>query len=209
MQRCTIQPTAVGRRGRRTKIKLKCSSLMRGERGYVGVPMHLIAQPCIALHHLLPKSRSDPKGLPMSYGCMPGVRCMLSARGTLYVVCQGCIKDTRIPKNSRCVFAAKAPENWPARSSSPLHAKAACVTAGSTGRTDRPIGGRSALAGARMSDRSGYWAGQGAGGRAWLCMHAISAKHGVEQIFRRYVALRTRRRSAVCTSLQQSTGTVP
>ena len=203
MQRCTIKPTAVGRRGRRTKIKLKCSSLMRGERGYVGVPMHLIAQPCIALNHLLPKSRSDPKGLPMSYGCMPGVRCMLSARCALKT-----LGSQRTPDAS----------SQQKRLRTGLHdRRARCMrrlrvlTAGShcDDRPTDPIGDRSALAGARMSDRSGYWAGQGAGGRAWLCMHAISAKHGVEQIFRRYVALRTRRRSAVCTSLQQSTGTAP
>ena len=102
------------------------------------------ASDCTAMHCVAPPTAEEPlrsKRTPDEL--------WLYARGTLYVVCQVCIKDTRIPKNSRCVFAAKAPENWPARSSSPLHAKAACVTAGSTGRTDQPtIGGRSALAGA-------------------------------------------------------------
>ena len=148
------------------------------------------ASDCTAMHCVAPPTAEEPlrsKRTPDEL--------WLYARGTLYVVCQVCIKDTRIPKNSRCVFAAKAPENWPARSSRiksahrnpsasvrsgassaaaarlgprcdrtasdrpdphrtaltpsrcgttqrrarrPLHAKAACVTAGSTARTDRP-----------------------------------------------------------------------
>ena len=199
MQHCIIQPTAVGRLGRRTKIKLKCSSLMRGERGYVGVPMHLIAQPCIALHHLLPKSRSDPEGLPMSYGCMPGVRCMLSARCALKT-----LGSQRTPDaSSQQKRLRTGLHDRRARCMRRLRASQLAALRGPTDHR------KSLSTGRRSNERSGWWAGQGAGGRAWLCMHAISAKHGVEQIFRRYVALRTRRRSAVCTSLQQSTGTVP
>ena len=126
------------------------------------------ASDCTAMHCVEPPTAEEPlrsKRTPDEL--------WLYARGTLYVVCQVCIKDTRIPKNSRCVFAAKAPENWPARSSSPLHAKAACAHSWQSLRrpTDRPHR-RSLSTGRRSNERSIGLLGRAGGGRAGLALHA-------------------------------------